>query len=285
MPSAQAIIRAFNNIKTLPHVSIRLSKLISDEGSHVEEFEKIIKLDPTLVLRLLRLVNTPYYGLKEKITSISRAVVFIGMKNLRNLVVIEALKDIYGNGPEQNIFSRSHLWLHCAAVSICSQMISERIFGQKGEDAFLCGIIHDIGMILEHQVAQDLFEGACKTFMADPGSFTRYESEIIGTDHCAVGSLLAGDWKLPGPVKQGILRHHSHSKTVAPRDLAGLVQIAEYIVSRLNYTALPGMAVKLSPSLAAHVRENLEEYKTLARDIPGELEKAKDLYAPAGGVR
>jgi HD-like signal output (HDOD) protein len=121
--------------------------------------------------------------------------------------------------------------------------------------------------------------------MADPGHFIRYESEIIGTDHCAVGSLLAGDWKLPARVKQGILRHHSNSDTLAPTDLAGLIQIAEYIVSRLQYTALPGMAVQLSPSLTSHVRENIEEYKTLAKDIPGELEKAKALYAPAGGMK
>jgi HD-like signal output (HDOD) protein len=95
MATAQALVNKFNKLKTLPHVGIRLTKLITDENSTMEEFEEIIRLDPTLVLRLLSMVNSSYYALRQKISSISRAVVFIGMKNLRNMVVTEALKTVF----------------------------------------------------------------------------------------------------------------------------------------------------------------------------------------------
>ena len=78
MRTAEGILNKFNSIKTLPHVAIRLSKLISDDNSRMQEFEEVIKLDPTMVLRLLRLANSPYYGLREKIDSIPRAVVHSG---------------------------------------------------------------------------------------------------------------------------------------------------------------------------------------------------------------
>ncbi|MBN2123466.1 MAG: HDOD domain-containing protein [Deltaproteobacteria bacterium] len=280
MPSAQAILKRFNGLKTLPHVAIRLSKLISNEKSHLQEFEELIKMDPTLVLRLLRLVNSPYYGLREKVTSISRAVVFIGMKNLRNLIVLEALRDIFNSRRDSEAFSRALLWLHCAAVSVCSQMITERIFGQKGEDVFLCGILHDVGMIVEDQIEQELFAKVCSAYEPNGKRITVFEKEMIGTDHCEVASLLAREWKLPDEVRKGIKYHHTPEKEADPSSIIGTIQMAEFIVSKLKYSALPDMEPQLSPSLASHVRENIEEYRAIARDLPDEMTKAHDLYQP-----
>ncbi len=278
MPTAAMLLRKFNSVKTLPHVAIRLSKLISDEKSTMQDFEKMIRMDPTLVLRLLRLVNSPYYGLKQKVDSISRAVVFIGMKNLRNLIVTDALKEIFREDPASEIFSRKKLWLHCAAVSICSQMISERIFGQEGENAFLCGILHDIGMIVEDQVVRERFLQFCNTPKTDSSPITQYERSIIGTDHCQVGHLLSRDWNLPVEVQEGIKRHHSILEDVSPSSITGIAQISEYIVSKLDYPAMPGMDPILSPPLADHLRERLQEYRALAKDLPDEMSKAKELY-------
>ena len=278
MPAAQALLDKFNTIKTLPHVAIRLTKLISDENSTMQDFEKMMKMDPTLVLRLLRVVNSSYYALRQKVDSISRAVVIIGMNNLRNMIVTETLKDIFKESQEQDAFSRNRLWLHCAAVSICSQMISERIFGQNGENAFLCGILHDIGMIVEDQTAHDLFNHACKAYAQDSGTIIDHEKKIIGTDHCEVGYLLAKDWKLPFEVQEGIKQHHKALKEVSPSSITGIIQISEYIVSKLNYTAIPGMNTMLSSPLATHIRENVGEYKALVKDLPDEMSKASDLY-------
>ena len=278
MPTAQVLLKNFNDMKTLPHVEIRLSKLISDEKSTMQEFEEVIRMDPTLVLRLLSLANSSYYGLQQRVTNISRAVVFIGMKNLRNMVVTEALKAIFRNSSDKDIFSRSQLWLHCAAVSICSQMICERIFEQKGEDAFLCGILHDIGMIVEDQAAQELFFQTCKAYEPESRPIIEYKREIIGTDHCEVGYIVAQEWKLPVNVQKGIKNHHTTLQKVSPSSITGIIQIAEYIVSKLNYAAMPGMNGILSPPLATHLRNNLEEYKTLAKDLPDEMLKAKEIY-------
>lgn len=279
MPTAKGLLNKFTTAKTLPHITIQLSKLISDENSTMQDFEKMIKMDPTLVLRLLRVANSPYYGLRQKVNSISRAVVVIGINNLRNMIVTEGLKKIFKDKKSENAFSRNRLWLHCAAVSICSQMIMERIFGLNGEDAFLCGILHDIGMIVEDQTAPDLFYKVCNTY-ENSMPITNCEKEIIGTDHCEIGHLLAKDWQLPVEVQEGIQRHHKIMDQVSPSSLTGVIQLAEFVVSQLDYTAIPGMNAKLSLPLATHIRDNVNEYKALVRDIPNEMSKAKDLYAP-----
>lgn len=278
MATAKGMLQKFNNIKTLPHVAIRLTQLISDSDSAIKEFGKLIRMDPTLVLRILRLANSSYYGLKQKVEDISRALIFIGMKNLRNMVVTEALKDIFKSNSNEDTFSRSKLWLHCAAVSICSQMISERIFGQKGEDAFLCGILHDIGMIVEDQIENDLFIQTCKAYQPGPKPLTEYEKEIMGTDHGELGYLLAQEWKLSVDIQKGIKFHHDSLKSVDPAEIKGIVQMAEYFVTKLNYSAIPGMTARLSPPLAVHIKSNLLEYKALIKDLPEEISKAQEIY-------
>jgi len=280
MQTAQGLLKKFTTSKTLPHIAIKLTKLISDENSTMQDFENMIKMDPTLVLRILRGANSPYYGLRQKVNSISRAVVVIGINNLRNMIVTEGLKEIFKDKKRKNTFSRNRLWLHCAAVSICSQMIIERIFGLNGEDAFLCGILHDIGMIVEDQTATDLFSQVCNTYGDNSGPITDYEKEIIGTDHCKIGYLLAKDWQLPVEVQEGIHHHHKSLDQVSPSSLTGGIQLAEYIVSQLDYTAIPGMNAKLSPPLVTHIRDNIKEYKAIVRDLPDEMSKAKDLYTP-----
>ena len=278
MPSAQGLLKKFTKMKTLPQTAIRLSKLVADENSSLKEIENVIRMDPTLVLRILRLANSSYYGLQEKVDSVARALVFIGIKNLRNTIVIETLKDVFKNSQEGETFSRTNLWLHSAAVGICSQMISERLFKAKGEDAFLCGILHDIGFIVEDQVAKDLFLKACQAY--EPGSkqITEVERDTIGTDHCAVGHGLAIEWKLPSEVQDGIKDHHKRVSKISPSDLAGMIQVAEYFAARLNIVPLKGMNGFISPPLSDHIREHVEVYKGLAHDLPGEIEKAKEIY-------
>jgi len=278
MISASALLKRFKKTKTLPHVAIQLTRLMADENSSAQAFEDIIKLDPTLVLRLLRLVNSPYYGVQQRIESITRAVVFIGMKNLRNMVVTEALRDIFKEGSDKDVFSRRQLWMHSAAMSVCCQMIAERIFGDNGENAFLCGILHDIGLIVQDQVVHDQLIQVCQAYEPGTQPITEYENAIIGVDHSTIGQTLARDWKLPVEIQDGIKKHHRVLANIEPSSIAGIVQIAELIVSKLDYPALPGMEPTISPPLTDHIRDNMAEYRTLTRDLPEEMAKARDLY-------
>jgi putative nucleotidyltransferase with HDIG domain len=287
MHSAQQLLRKFTNLKTLPHVAIRLSALLSEEKTYIQEFEGVIKLDPVLVTRILRVANSAFFGLREKVSSISRALVFLGTKNLRNMVATEAIKDILNCKTDGDAFSRKNLWLHCAAVSILAQMISERVFGRRGEDAYLCGILHDIGLIIEDQTVPELFASACKAVTGKSLSvpskpLTEIEKEVIGTDHCAVGFLLSEDWKLNEDVKKGIRDHHLISEDLQPSSMTGLIQLANFFACKLNYPALPGLKGGLSPSLVRYVKENSEEFKVLLGEIPAQMAAAKELYDDNG---
>jgi len=277
MSTAKNIINKFSDIQTLPHVVTKLSKLIADNNSTIKEFEDVIKMDPVLVARLLRLVNSPFYGLAQKVDSIGRAVAFIGMKNLHNIAITDALKSIFKERQEAHLFSRKRLWMHCAAVSICSKMVAERIFGINGEDVYLCGILHDFGIIVEEQVKREEFTRICSNCHTT-NSMVEQERLILGTDHCEIGYLMTLDWAMPKAIQEAIRDHHTLFETIKPESITGIIQISEYLTSQLKHTTLPDMEIQISPPLIEHIRENWDEYSVRMEDLPEEMAKAQDIY-------
>lgn len=277
MSHAQQFIDAFVDVQPLPHIVATISTLIADQESTMKDFEDVIKMDPVLVSRLLRLVNSPYYGLAQTVTSIGRAVAYLGMKNLHNLIVVDAMKTIFVAREGKGAFSRKRLWLHSAAVSICAKMVAERIFAKNGDDAFLCGILHDFGLVVEEQVAGEAVQNICAASTSSSDLVAREQQEL-GTDHCQIGYLLTGEWKMDDNVRQAIRDHHLLSETIAPESITGILQIAEYLAGRLGHAMLDGVSPDISRPLLAHLQDNLDEYQVLLEDLPEEMRKAEAIY-------
>lgn len=281
MLTADKIVEKFNNSKTLPHVAIRVTQMVNDDKSTMRDFEEIIQMDPVLVSVLLKLVNSPFFGLKDKVDSISKAVVYVGMKNLRNLVAVEGLRNMF-NDEGADGFSRQRLWLHSATVAILSDMIGKRIFGDAREDLFLAGILHDIGLIAIDQVAGEELRAACRLYQAEKKSLIDCERELVGADHAEVGFKLAKEWKMPADVITAIRYHHNAEKAQEPSSVAGIVQLAEYIATKMKFGVMPEKMEPLFNHLVPHVKSMMDNYKVIVRDLPAEMEKAKSLYAPEG---
>ena len=277
MSAAKKFAEQFADVNPLPHVVSTLNRLINDPDSTMKDFEDVIKMDPILVSRLLRLVNSPFYGLAQTVDSIGRAVAYLGMKNLHNLVVTDALRAIFvapGNNP---LFSKKKLWVHSGAVSICSKMVAERIFGINGDDAFLCGILHDFGLLVEEQLEQEKFTEICTTCTSTT-ELISMEQDTFGTTHSDICYQMTLDWNMPATIQEAILHHHDISENAEPKSMAGIIQISEYIVGQLEHQTLPGIAVEISPPLMKHMEENLDEYTIRIEDRPEGMEKAEAGY-------
>ena len=279
MLTADKIVEKFNTAQTLPHVAIRITQMVNDDKSTMRDFEEIIQMDPVLVSRLLKLVNSPFFGLKNKVDSISKAVVYVGMKNLRNLVAVESLRAMFNDQGEEG-FSRRHLWLHSATVAILADMIGKRIFGDAREDLFLAGIIHDIGLIAEDQVAGEELREASRLYQPGKKSLIDCEREVIGADHADVGYKLAKEWQMPADVQTAIRFHHHADRIQEPSSVSGIVQLADYIAAKMKFGIIPERTEPLFNHLVPHVKSMMDNYKVIVRDLPAEMEKAKSLYSP-----
>jgi HD-like signal output (HDOD) protein len=169
------------------------------------------------------------------------------------------------------------LWSHCAAVSICSKMVAERIFGINGDDAFLCGILHDFGLLVEEQVQQEEFHRICNA-CDSTGSLIEMERQAFGTDHCDICYIMTLDWNMPVAIQEAIRDHHLVTEKIEPESLTGILQISEYITGQLGHTKLPDLNIQISPPLITHLQENADEYSVLMEDIPDELTNSQSIY-------
>lgn len=277
MSTAKNFCKKFTDSHPLPRVITTLTQLINDEKSTIKDFEEVIKVDPVLVSRLLRLVNSAYFAPIQPVDSVGRAVALLGIKNLHNLVITDALKAYFNDSDADAVFSKKQLWVHSAAVSICSKMVAERIFAVNGDDAFLCGILHDFGLLIEDQVERQKFReicGSCTTTDA----LTEKERQVFGTDHCEISYAMTLDWNLSTAIQEALRDHHLTADHVVPSSLTGIIQITEYIVGKMEYLPLPGIVPNISPQLAEHLRDNIEEYNVLIDDLPEEIAKAQSIY-------
>jgi HD-like signal output (HDOD) protein len=279
MSTAESLIDKFKKIRTLPHIVTRLVQLVNDEESTLQDFEEVIRLDPALVARLLTLVNSSYFGLTRKVDSISRAVALLGMKNLHNIAVTDAIQGMLRSSAGSTEFSPQRLWLHSAASGICCKMIAERIFSINGDDAYLCGILHDIGLIVEMEADQENFLRMIDQLAPDGPSITEVEQKLFHTDHGEIGFILSKQWRIPDAIAEAIHDHHHENGEIIPQSPTGILQMSEYIIQQLNFPAVKeGLIIHLAPNLAAHIQDNVEEYRVLAEDLPEELEKTQKMY-------
>jgi len=279
MASARNLISKFADIKTLPTVAIKVTQLANSESTTIQDFEEVIKLDPVLVMRLIRLVNSPFFGLTTKVESISKAVVFVGIKQLRSLVAVEAARDFFSNSDKNTDFSNKNLWMNSATVAVLAQLISSRIFGQEGDNVFLAAILHDIGLIVEDQVVPKEFHQACHAYVSgDQDLLYTGEDEIIGTNHTKIGAVMAQDWKLPDQVIEAIRYHHNHTKSYPVPSVISIIQLAEFMVCKLKYGVVFDKIDPLPQYLESHLKENMKEYRVLLKSLPEEMNKASELF-------
>ena len=277
LENAKQILKKYKEVSTVPNVAVKLTQMISKDTCTIEEFENVIKMDPSLVMRLLNIVNSSYFSLKKDIHSVAEALVFVGMENLKNSIVMAALKHIFENASGHAGFSMKKLWLHSAATGLCSQMIAERIFGQKGENPFLCGILHDIGLIVEFQMMPEKLIQACEAFDPEKGQLHEFEQQYLGTDHTRIGALLVSEWKLPEKINQTILEHHSSDNNTPPDSISGIIKVADYMISKIGYPEINGYVPALPQSILNHLHANINEYKLITRELPQALADAKDI--------
>ncbi|MEQ8767313.1 MAG: HDOD domain-containing protein [Planctomycetota bacterium] len=277
---AEELVDELTDIRTLPDVAIKVSQLASQENAEVRRIEELIRVDPVLVGRVLRMVNSAYFGLRSSVDSISKAIIFIGLKNLRNLVIVDSLRDFFIDDGNGDGFSRRRLWSHGVAVGMSAQLIASRLYGSPGEDAFLAGMLHDIGLMVEDQLVSDDLNEAIRRYAQDESSsLVTLEDELVGTNHTLVGECVAERWGFPEEVRDAISQHHDlfrNSEDLV--ELAVQTQIAEYVADVTGNSLVKNRIDSPAGIVETHITERIDDYQILVDDLHLEIQRATSIY-------
>lgn len=221
--SVDKLLRCLDTIVTLPELTVRINAVINDPNSSASDLHRIVSHDPALVSRLLRLVNSALYGRQTNIDSVQRAIVFLGFEGVYHLAIAATMGPLFKGGKICEAFSAKDLWTHCIAVAAVSRELAANIGTVSPEEAFLVGLLHDVGLLVALRACRGQFRQACEQALAGPQPFNELEVPIVGAGHSELGSALAKLWKFPAGVRE--VAHYHHNPLAAPESLRALATI------------------------------------------------------------
>ncbi|MCB9877552.1 MAG: HDOD domain-containing protein [Planctomycetes bacterium] len=200
------------NIPTIPTVLTEITDIVNSEDGSAKDAAAVIEKDPAIATRALRLVNSSFYGLKNPVSNINLACSILGLKVIKNLVVQATVLQTFGAGKQQNGFDADWLWDHSFKTAVACRMLAERspvANGMAKDDAYTCGLIHDIGKLILLESQEERFLESLQTCTASGMPLAKAEGEVFGFNHAHVGGLLANRWKLAPGVQAAVMYHHS----------------------------------------------------------------------------
>lgn len=226
--AVQEIIKKISSIATLPEVTAKIVATVEDPRSNAAILHKIVSHDPALVTRILKVVNSAFYGLPGQIASIERAIVLLGLNAIKNIAVAASLGQLFRGVKLCEGHTAKDLWTHCIAVGVTARHLAKQMKLPLADEAFLAGMIHDIGILVSLQTNPEKLRAACEKAQAGAGNFIDLEKELTGLDHQVLGQALAEHWKFPRSCQLVAGFHHRPSQlSDNNRLLVTLVYVAD----------------------------------------------------------
>ncbi len=204
IPAKDDVIRKVGDLKVLPFVARKLLETISDENVSVSDLNDIIEKDQSITARVLKISNSALYGLRQEVSSLQQAIMVLGFKTIRSIVLSVSTKSLYKNFG----MTEQMLWDHSIGVAISAKMLSADLGRDAGDIAFIGGLMHDIGRVVMNNEAPETFsEVMMKMYNDDVGSITA-EEDFFGYNHSEIGSGVIAKWGLSPMLVEIIEKHH-----------------------------------------------------------------------------
>lgn len=219
-------------VPMMPGSAARISSLLNDVNASSKQLTDAITYDPILTARILRLANSPIYSLQKNVSTLRHAVEVVGMKAIYEILIIGLAADSFAKEIRHSEKGRK-IWEHSLAVALLSRELGQTLRLRGAEEAFICGLLHDIGKILLlrndfHKFSETMVEN-------DEMQMLQSESAIFGYNHAQIGSLVASRWGLPDGVCHSILNHHNPSQSGQFLVVAHLISVADTIANAKGF--------------------------------------------------
>jgi HD-like signal output (HDOD) protein len=197
-----------NEIPTLPVVACKIIEILDNPRSSANDLEKVISIDQSLTTRVLRLVNSAYYGFPRRITTVAQGVVILGFDVIKHLTLSVSIADIFrlkGNSP---IFDRSSLWKHSVGTAVCAKLLARKASLPLLEEAFIAGLLHDVGIVIIDYYFPEKFVEILEMMEREHIPLLNAELKVLGFTHALVGKLVAKKWNFPDLLVETIGCHN-----------------------------------------------------------------------------
>ena len=275
------------NIPSLPEVVTKVAELVQNPNSSASQLGKVISHDPGLTGRVLRLVNSAYYGFPKQISSIQHAITILGFTTIRGLVLTSSIFKMFSPVSSVSLFDYKKFWKHSLISAIAAKQVKTYLtVSEKGEeDIFSAAILHDIGKIIldqyDHENYAKTFTTKIFTKISDPFIFNKVlnaEEEFCGVNHADIGHAVAEGWNLPDSLTDVIKYHHNPLGSKNNVLLTSMVCIGNIFAHIILENVEGGVNIKLfDPEILSYLGLNEDDLDKLNMLIVEEVQNMGNL--------
>jgi HD-like signal output (HDOD) protein len=267
----------------MPSLSTTVIKVLetcNDPEASANDLKRVISLDPVLTGRVLKLINSAYYTLGIPISSLTRAIIMLGVNTVKNLALsYSILGNIKGKSTCLS-FSADEFWRHSLCVGVVAKLLATLkgvpVTGQ--EEFFVAGLLHDLGKLPLYMQFPEEYHRVCENAHSSQKSLYRNETRFLGVDHGAVGGIIAKKWRLGSILVESLFYHHCPGDGPDnSREFVSIVALANQLALHLNI-GNAGDHFTDSAKMKFLIGEVGVEWSTLndiQGSVPGEIERAK----------
>jgi putative nucleotidyltransferase with HDIG domain len=217
-------------LPSLGSISKALQGLLLAEQRYSTQISEVIRRDPSLTARLLRLVNSVYYGLSTPVNNIEEAVFYLGVRQIRQLTMVTPIIEDFQRLTHQCSFPWREFWQHCIGTAIITREIMSSVQAPMDESDYVAGLVHDVGKIVMAWSFPEHFAEIHRQAAAGTQDLVDIEKEVLGLDHGEVGALYLEHHRLPSVMIESARFHHRPEQAEQNRGVVASVQIADLLL-------------------------------------------------------
>jgi HD-like signal output (HDOD) protein len=283
LQEVKAQVLASGDLPTLPLIALQVGRLASNPLTGMSEIVRIIRNDPPLTAKILRVANSAFYGMPRRIESLNMALVVLGMRELNNLVTCITVLKTFPPQSGSHEFDRRAFWEHSAGTGEIARVIATRLHLRLHGVEFTAGLLHDVGKIIFDQNLHAEFIQALTLMAEEKIPSAAAERRTIGLDHAEIGSWLAENWSLPPTITEAIRYHHQPHLAPEFASLTAVVRLADLFTTALldeSKRVLVNDELVHDPSWDVLARQNPEiinlDIVRFAEELEENIERARD---------
>ncbi|MGA1867358.1 MAG: HDOD domain-containing protein [bacterium] len=227
----ELIAKINDDLPTLPTVALHLINLVLDDNTSLQDISKIVNVDQAMISKVLRIVNSAAFGLKQEINDVDHALSILGFENLKNIFLSISIFDTFGKeNLEGDIFNKSKFLCHSLGVATVARRIASLLKYEHPSEAYVAGLLHDVGKIILDQIMKKEYLEYMRNLVFNPDLSIRYEEENISVNHAFIGKLALEKWNIPINIQRAVGFHHQGENGDREIDtLAAIVSVSDFI--------------------------------------------------------
>jgi putative nucleotidyltransferase with HDIG domain len=224
-----SILQSVKDIPPLPAIIPRVMSVLNDPNSSVSDLSEVLGSDQAIASKLLRLSNSAFYGFPKHIGTIQDAVVLLGFKTIKGLIYALSLYNNFDKHVAGYEMHKGELWRHSLAVAFLSRDISTRTKTGNPEQAFVAGLLHDIGKTILGEYVEQNVEEIKRLVEKENYTFPEAEEKVLGFSHTELGARVCEKWNLPDELLSAVRHHHNPAEGKDGGPLVPVVHIADAV--------------------------------------------------------